>query len=118
MRLLPTELHFRPGEGSSTVGWHGEPKLTDGGCTENHEVSQRASQVAVRVANLSHSYHAEGFYTGARSRGLGDTNSRCHRMVLGEPRLVATGIGVRATLPPVPSPSPERQPDPYYSVCT
>ena len=67
MRLSPTGLHFWPREGSWTVGGRGGPGLTRGRRTENHDVSRLTSRVAVRVGNPSHSYHPEGFYTGARS---------------------------------------------------
>ena len=76
MRLSPTGLHFWPREGSWTVGGRGRPGLTQGRRTENHDVSRLASRVAVSVGNLSHSYHPEGFYTGARSpEGNGSWNS-------------------------------------------
>ena len=71
MRLSPTRLHFRPREGSWTVGGRGGPGLTQGRRTENHDVPRRTSRVAVRVGNPSHSYHPEGFHTGARSPGGG-----------------------------------------------
>ena len=60
-------LHFWPREGSWTVGGRGGPGLTQGRRTEDHDASRRTSRVAVRVGNPSHSYHSEGFYTGARS---------------------------------------------------
>ena len=67
MRLSPTGLHFWPREGSWTVGGRGGPGLTKGRHTENHDVPRLISRLAVRVDNPPHSYHPEGFYTGARS---------------------------------------------------
>ena len=67
MRLSPTGLHFWPREGSWTVGGRAHPGLTQGRCTENHDVSRLTSRVAVRVGDPSQSYHPEAFYTGARS---------------------------------------------------
>ena len=76
MRLSPTGLHFRPREGSWTVGGRGGPGLTQGRRTENHSVPQLISRLAVRVGNPSHSYHPGGFYTGARSPAGGREGGR------------------------------------------
>ena len=67
VHLSPTGLHVWPREGSWTVGGRGGPGLTQGRRTRNRDVSRLASSVAVRVGNPSHSYHPEGFWTGARS---------------------------------------------------
>ena len=53
--------HVWPREGSWTVGGRGGPGLTQGRSIRNQDVSQLASSVAVRVGNLSHGYHPEGF---------------------------------------------------------
>ena len=67
MRVSPTGLNFWPREGSWTVGGRGEPGLTQGRHTENHDNPRLTSRVAVRASSPSHSYHLEDFYTGARS---------------------------------------------------
>ena len=99
MHLSPTGLHFWPREGSWTVGGRGGPGLTQGRRTENHDVSRLASWVAVRVGNVSHSYHPEGFYTGARSPVVWCgvvCRRRCYQKAKGPdvyPRVKVNGLG-------------------------
>ena len=61
MCLSPTRPHFRPTEGSWTVGGRGGPAVTQGRRKENHDVPRLISRVAVLVGTPSHSYHLEGF---------------------------------------------------------
>ena len=49
------------------VDGQGGPGVTQGRRTENHDVPRLISRLALRVGNPSHSYHPEGFYTGATS---------------------------------------------------
>ena len=83
MRVPPTGSQFWPTKGSWTVGGRGGPCLTQGRRTENHDVPRLISRLAVRVGNRSHSYHPEGFNTGAslqRGGGYPTTLNRDGRL--------------------------------------